>query len=442
MAGLYDERVLGAQQRAEFARKLRESSNHPAGQMVSGWYVPNTGGAVVDALRNVLGAYEERQATDELKGLQREKLQSTIQAMNQAGIQAPESMLKEAGTPEIKPGMWDRLTATLRGEEAKGTPAQPYQQNVAQKVSPEQKEAALMNLLQVNPDVASGAIGLYNAASNRELTKAEKEYQHAKDVRDQDWRQKTYEEGRADRLAREAADRDLRSAIAGNRQPSQPYGIETVNGQPVRINKITGEVQPVNVPGIVPTAPKLTEDQAKASNWLAQASNAFNNMQNAKIVKDANGNPVINQATGQPQEYDITPTALEAMMPKGSEAENYMRSGPRQLYMQGAESLSEALLRAATGAGVNKEEAQQKANELTPRFSDDPATRAQKERAIPIYIESLKARAGAGTRGAEEVLQSQGVPSRFQTQTPQVPNVSPNAIQAEIERRQKLKGGQ
>ena len=108
MAGLYDERVLGAQQRAEFARKLRESSNQPAGQMVSGWYVPNTGGAVVDALRNVLGAYEERQAADELKGLQREKLQSTIQAMNQAGIHAPESMLKEAGTPEIKPGMWDR----------------------------------------------------------------------------------------------------------------------------------------------------------------------------------------------------------------------------------------------------------------------------------------------------------------------------------------------
>ena len=160
------------------------------------------------------------------------------------------SMLKEAGTPEVKPGMWDRLTATLRGEEAKGTPAQPYQQNVAQNVSPDQKESALMNLLQVNPDVASGAIGLYNAASNRELTKAEKEYQHAKDVRDQDWRQKTYEEGRADRLAREAADRDLRSAIAGNRQPSQPYGIETVNGQPVRINKITGEVQPVNVPGV------------------------------------------------------------------------------------------------------------------------------------------------------------------------------------------------
>ena len=286
MAGLYDERVLGAQQRAEFARKLRESSNQPAGQMVSGWYVPNTGGAVVDALRNVLGAYEERQAADELKGLQREKLQSTIQAMNQAGIQAPESMLKEAGTPEIKPGMWDRLTATLRGEEAKGTPAQPYQQNVAQNVSPDQKESALMNLLQVNPDAASGAIGLYNAASNRELTKAEKEYQHAKDVRDQDWRQKTYEEGRSDRLARETADRDLRAAIAGNKQQQSPYEYKEINGQPFSFNRFTNQLAPVQAPensGF--PVKKLTPEQQR----VQDANDAI------EILKEAA--PLVNKST-------------------------------------------------------------------------------------------------------------------------------------------------
>ena len=91
MAGLYDTRIEEAKQKQRMADLLRQQSlNQQPGQMVSGWYVPNTGGAVVDALRNVLGAYEERQATDELKGLQREKLQSTIQAMNQAGIQAPD----------------------------------------------------------------------------------------------------------------------------------------------------------------------------------------------------------------------------------------------------------------------------------------------------------------------------------------------------------------
>ena len=74
MAGIYDERIANAEQKQRMAELLRSQyANQPTGQMVSGWYVPNTGGAVVDALRNVLGAYQEREATDELKGLQREK---------------------------------------------------------------------------------------------------------------------------------------------------------------------------------------------------------------------------------------------------------------------------------------------------------------------------------------------------------------------------------
>jgi len=161
MASLYDERVLGAQQRAEFARKLRESSNQPAGQMVSGWYVPNTGAAVVDALRNIMGAYQEREAKDELKNIQREKLQSTIQAMGQAGISAPESMLKEAGTEEEAPSWTSRASAFLRGEEQpKPTPAQPYQQNVAQNVTREQRNAGLSNLIAVNPEYAQNVLAL------------------------------------------------------------------------------------------------------------------------------------------------------------------------------------------------------------------------------------------------------------------------------------------
>ena len=161
MASLYDERVLGAQQRAEFARKLRESSNQPAGQMVSGWYVPNTGGAVVDALRNIMGAYQEREAKDELKNIQREKLQSTIQAMGQAGISAPESMLKEAGTEEEAPSWTSRASAFLRGEEQpKPTPAQPYQQNVAQNVTRAQRNAGLSNLIAVNHEYAQNVLAL------------------------------------------------------------------------------------------------------------------------------------------------------------------------------------------------------------------------------------------------------------------------------------------
>jgi hypothetical protein len=55
--------------------------------------------------------------------------------------------------------------------------------------------------------------------------------------------------------------------------------------------------------------------------------------------------------------------------------------------------MSEALLRAATGAGVNKEEAAQKVIELTPQYFDKPEVIQQKLDAIPVYIESLKTRA-------------------------------------------------
>jgi hypothetical protein len=74
--------------------------------------------------------------------------------------------------------------------------------------------------------------------------------------------------------------------------------------------------------------------------------------------------------------------------------------------MQGASSMSEALLRAATGAGVNKDEALQKVRELTPQIGDSDAVIAQKEAAIPLYIESLKMRAGPGASRAQVITNS------------------------------------
>ena len=80
-------------------------------------------------------------------------------------------------------------------------------------------------------------------------------------------------------------------------------------------------------------------------------------------------------------------------------------SGDRQQFTQAASSLSEALLRAATGAGVNKEEAKQKLEELTPLFSDNADTRKQKLEAIPMYLESLKTRAGRAAPSGYQVPQ-------------------------------------
>jgi hypothetical protein len=136
----------------------------------------------------------------------------------------------------------------------------------------------------------------------------------------------------------------------------------------------------------------LTEDQGKAVGWLVQAENAYKNM-NAATAK--------NPDAAKPGFNDVL-AAVPSMGLFGGAA-NMMRGEERQKFIQGASSLSEALLRAATGAGVNKEEAMQKVRELTPQIGDSDAVITQKNKAIPYYIESLKIRAGAGSKKAAEI---------------------------------------
>ena len=119
-----------------------------------------------------------------------------------------------------------------------------------------------------------------------------------------------------------------------------------------------------------------TEDERKAAGWLAQAENAWNNMSN--IIRK---NP---QAIEQ--------GLMERVVPEG--AANVVRSEDRQMFLQGARSFADAALRAATGAGVNYEEARQKIEELTPVYGDKPAVIKQKLDSIRVYLDSLKSRAG------------------------------------------------
>lgn len=152
MAGLYDEKIVGAKERAAFARKLRENAANETGQMVSGHYVPNIMGAV----QSIVGGWQEGKANEEKENLEREKAQATISAMNKMGYEAPESFLKQAQTPEQSPEFLSRAAAFLRGEDQPQTiPAQPYKQNVAQNVNPEDQQRAMLNLATINPDIGS-----------------------------------------------------------------------------------------------------------------------------------------------------------------------------------------------------------------------------------------------------------------------------------------------
>jgi hypothetical protein len=97
---------------------------------------------------------------------------------------------------------------------------------------------------------------------------------------------------------------------------------------------------------------------------------------------------------------------------------NIGASAPQQKFRQGSSALTEALLRAATGAGMNESEAKQKAIELTPQVGDTDAVILQKQDAIPLYIASLEARAGKkGSAIADKIVTTPPVKSVVNTQS-------------------------
>lgn len=125
-----------------------------------------------------------------------------------------------------------------------------------------------------------------------------------------------------------------------------------------------------------------TEDQSKAAAWFLQADNARKNMEKA-IGDDPNASQI------------TVKESLERRLPwVGEDIANASRSDARQRYVQASSSMAEALLRAATGAGVNAQEADQKIRELVPQLNDKPGNVRQKMSTYAVYMAGLKARAG------------------------------------------------
>jgi hypothetical protein len=178
VASLYDEKVLGAKDRIALARKLQEqSANQQAGQMVSGWYVPNTGGAALGALQNIIGAYQESGAREDLDKAEREKTAATMRAQESYGVPATEEMALAAGTPAKDPSIMSRLGALVRLEDQpQATPAQPMAHNVAQNVTPEQRRSAMISLMGVDPTQASNLLKLQELDAEQAKAAAAEQY--------------------------------------------------------------------------------------------------------------------------------------------------------------------------------------------------------------------------------------------------------------------------
>lgn len=185
--------------------------------------------------------------------------------------------------------------------------------------------------------------------------------------------------------------------------PTSLQALETENGF-VTFNPKMGAVTPLTVGGqpLAGKGGKMTEDEAKSTGWLIQAKNAYKNM---------------NEALAESKTAS-SPSYVSGIPFVGGAMSNISASAPQQKFRQGTSALTEALLRAATGAGMNESEAKQKAVELTPQIGDSDAVIAQKNDAIPLYIASLEARAGKkGSAIAEKVVTTPPVKSIVSTQS-------------------------
>lgn len=125
-----------------------------------------------------------------------------------------------------------------------------------------------------------------------------------------------------------------------------------------------------------------SEDERKAAGWFFQADNARRNME--AVVKKNPG-----------AAYPTIGERAAGMVPGvGEDFANQLRPEDRQKFVQASGSMAEALLRAATGAGLNMYEANQKVRELVPQLGDKPGAVAQKTASYDVYMKSLQARAG------------------------------------------------
>ena len=141
---------------------------------------------------------------------------------------------------------------------------------------------------------------------------------------------------------------------------------------------------------------KPTEGQNQAAGWLLQATTAYNNI--TDVLRE-------NPDAASP---GIVSSTVKATL--GDTAANYIRSPAQQRFAQAASSFAEAALRAATGAGVNESEAEQKIREITPQLGDSDEAVAQKMASMQMYLESLRLRAGPAAANVPSLIQTPGAP--------------------------------
>ena len=405
---------LELQRRLKFADALRQQEM-PQGQMVSGHYVaPSFTQALAGLANKYVAGRQEREALGKFGEYQKTKQKRLADALEGLNADtAPKAVLEQSAYQIQVPNGRTPQTENLGGMQPIETGDVPMTNTTGyQPRSAAERDAAMYKFATATQDpslMSKIAFDRISKQDQQEALQAQRQYDFLLHKRDRGEKLSDTENANLFALDKMRQEQNFQLGKMGmeqdftsrqnslsrnNTNANQPLvAVLDANGQPTYVprNQAMGKA-PYN-----PNQAKLTEDQAKASGWLSQATNAYNNMQNVMYktdpttgmpLLDANGKPQLNYSNIKPSTGEMLASSLG--MPGAAQ------TAPRQKFVQAGSSMSEALLRAATGAGVNKEEAAQKVKELTPQYFDKPEVIQQKLEAIPVYLESLKVRSSGG----------------------------------------------
>lgn len=399
MASLYDDKVLGAKERIALARKLQEQSdNQQNGQMVSGWYVPNYGGAISGAVKNIIGAWQEKDAKDELDKAEREKNLALARGLMGTGMQIPEDLRSKLATPEQSPSFWERGKAFITGEnQPQGTPRQEFTEQPTVNPTDAQREQAMMQLTTVDPAFAAPLIQQsqfkYGKEQEANLRKDALEAQKQEHEANRAWRE---QESERDRKAREdlakmniQSREDMARLAASLRAPtgegSAAKGWEVIinpnTGLPsARVNKLTGEVAPLDQSAFGPSKNKqtiLNESQSNAY-LLGTRANQANQILNANPNANAAAINSTNSLANIPVVGGIAGAATNSLLSdKSQEVKNAQKN------------FLTSVLRKESGASISPSEFSEGNKIYFPQVGDKPEVLKQKEQNRKIAVQGI-----------------------------------------------------
>lgn len=360
MAGIYDERILGAKQQAETARKLREGIQTPEGQMVSGHFVaPSITQYLGNALRSYQSGSQERAALEQAQKLEQQKQQEIAAIQGQLGPQA-QPVVGEAGPqlPTRQPTEQERMAALLRGQSVAPEVFQPQVQmeqwQQGQQAKQEAQQAAL------------------------EDRKAQREWQAGQD-----------RQAREERFLQQ---KEMVRLAAGLRQPTQAQIIQTAEGP---MQMVGGRAQPIigasgqPVRAAAGAEKPLTEFQGKSTSFGSRAAQSHN---------------ILNTL-----EENVSPTAVSASH-TGGMAVNWALPAEVQRTAQAQRDFVNAVLRQESGAAIGASEFDNARKQYFPQPGDTPQVIQQKRANREMVIKGFTRQAGPGGADINEVL-SAGAPT-------------------------------